>query len=431
LGSIFDEECDLLVIGIPVSDTVGAEMQKVRVPLPQTASSNIVTLAEVKSDRFGRIAYAITGYGYFAGGVRNIGAKIGSALGEIARQSDQAIRAAFPSADLLPKHAFELFARLKPFKVAAPLLRTEHVVPRIAALALAEGFVSAAPDRSVLVISVQDWSDYEAISEALRNWSPTPQPAERIKKPSAPGTSAASRLPKQTRDAKRRDVERPLTKPASKRISEQPVANKPPKQRATTPDPSSQKSMKRRLQTHEAASETSAKKRAANHQSTGEPVTKETITGSGATPKRNRVFISYSHADAEWLERLQKHLRPLERQGVAVWEDTRLRPGSSWRKEIRAALAETKVAILLISADFLASDFIVTDELPPLLKAAENDGATILPVIISPSRFERMESLSRFQAVNDPRKPLVQLRRGNREKVLDEVARAVEDALKR
>lgn len=152
---------------------------------------------------------------------------------------------------------------------------------------------------------------------------------------------------------------------------------------------------------------------------------------TAAPSVRKRVFISYSHADAEWLKRLQKHLKPLEREGVEVWDDTRLRPGEPWREEIRTALEQTKVAILLVSADFLASDFIVTNELPPLLKAAEDDGAIILPVIISPSRFQRTESLSRFQAVNDPAKPLVQLRRANREKVLDDVARAVEDALNR
>jgi hypothetical protein len=144
-----------------------------------------------------------------------------------------------------------------------------------------------------------------------------------------------------------------------------------------------------------------------------------------------RVFISYSHADAEWLERLQKHLRPLEREGVTVWDDTRLKPGEPWREEIRQVVAKTKVAILLISADFLASDFIVTNELPPLLTAAEEDGATIIPVIVSPCRFGRTPSLSRFQAVNDPEKPLVQMRRAGREKVLDQVACAVEDALKR
>jgi hypothetical protein len=146
-------------------------------------------------------------------------------------------------------------------------------------------------------------------------------------------------------------------------------------------------------------------------------------------PERTRVFISYSHADAMWLQELQKHLQPLEHAGLTIWADTRLTPGTLWREELHAALAESKVAILLVSADYLASDFIVTEELPTLLRAAEQDGITILPVIIGPSRFEQIEGLARFQAVNDPHMPLSRLRSGAREQVLDRVARAVEEAL--
>jgi nucleotide-binding universal stress UspA family protein len=160
-----------------------------------------------------------------------------------------------------------------------------------------------------------------------------------------------------------------------------------------------------------------------------------TVTDAPRAPashaRRKSVFISYSHADAEWLKQLQKHLKPLQREGIEVWDDTRLKAGAPWREEIREAVAAAKVAILLISPDFLASEFIATDELPPLLKAAEEDGATILPVIVSHCRFDRTPSLSRFQAVNDPAKPLVRMGRGNRDKVFDDVARAVEDALTR
>lgn len=125
---------------------------------------------------------------------------------------------------------------------------------------------------------------------------------------------------------------------------------------------------------------------------------------------RTKVFISYSHKDRAWLERLHVHLKPLERENrVAYWDDTKIKPGTRWREEIAQALAVTKVAVLLVSADFLASDFIESDELPPLLNAAANEGTIILPLILSPSRFERVESLSQFQVVNYSSKPLAAL----------------------
>lgn len=141
---------------------------------------------------------------------------------------------------------------------------------------------------------------------------------------------------------------------------------------------------------------------------------------------RTQVFISYSHADTEWLKRLQVHLRPLEREGkVECWDDTRIKPGTKWREEIRQALASAKVAVLLVSADFLASDFIAAEELPPLLAAAEAEGAVILPLIVSPCRF-RNTSLAPFQAVNPPDKPLIKLSRAEQEEYFVRVAEVIE-----
>src|SRR2546423_5772777 len=147
--------------------------------------------------------------------------------------------------------------------------------------------------------------------------------------------------------------------------------------------------------------------------------------------RRTKVFISYSHQDAEWLQRLRVHLKPLEREHrIDIWDDTRIRPGSKWRKEIKQALAATKVAVLLVSADFLASDFIATDELPPLLSAAEKEGAVILPVILSPSRFLKTPSLAQFQSVNLPSRPLIGMAKDEQEAVLVSVSEAIEASLK-
>lgn len=105
---------------------------------------------------------------------------------------------------------------------------------------------------------------------------------------------------------------------------------------------------------------------------------------------RTKVFISYSHADRMWLERLKRHLRPLVREGrLDCWDDTHIQPGDDWQQEIRNALDKAQVAVLLISANFFASDFINENELPPLLAAAQAKGVRILPVILSASRFAR------------------------------------------
>jgi hypothetical protein len=145
---------------------------------------------------------------------------------------------------------------------------------------------------------------------------------------------------------------------------------------------------------------------------------------------RTKVFISYSHADKEWLERLKRHLKPLVRDGhLDCWDDTHIQPGDDWQQEIRTALDTAQVAVLLISADFFASNFIDETELPPLLAAAEAKGVRILPVILSASRFARDPDLARFQAVNPPDQPLNEMPRAEQEKVLDRLAQTIESTL--
>lgn len=159
-------------------------------------------------------------------------------------------------------------------------------------------------------------------------------------------------------------------------------------------------------------------------------ITSDDVGQRGGKSMRNQVFISYSHRDKNWLDRLCIHLRPLERQGlVELFDDNKIAAGARWREEIKATLDKAKVAVLLISADFLASDFIAEDELPPLLKKAQSGGATILPVIVSACRFHREKTLSEYQAVNDPKRPLASLTPAESEQVLVAVSEAVEDAL--
>jgi hypothetical protein len=121
---------------------------------------------------------------------------------------------------------------------------------------------------------------------------------------------------------------------------------------------------------------------------------------------RSDVFISYSHADVKWLKKLRPFLKPMERKGVLrTWDDTHIKPGSKWKDEIKDALARTKIAVLMVSQDFLASEFITDQELPHFLKASEQEGLTILWVPLSASTWED-SALVDFQAAIDPSKPL-------------------------
>ena len=125
---------------------------------------------------------------------------------------------------------------------------------------------------------------------------------------------------------------------------------------------------------------------------------------------KNKIFISYSHEDREWLKIVQLHLKTIANTigEIDVWDDTRIKTGDKWKKEIEEALQSAGVAILLVSPNFLASDFIANDELPPILRKAESEGTHIFPIFvrqISKAVFLRSK-LKDFQFLNAPEKPL-------------------------
>jgi len=143
--------------------------------------------------------------------------------------------------------------------------------------------------------------------------------------------------------------------------------------------------------------------------------------------RQAKAFISYSHQDRTYLDRLMVHLKPLMRKGLLdVWVDTRIKTGDRWQEAIQNALENSSIAILLISADFMASDFIVDNELPPLLSRAEVKGTKVLPVVLSPCRFDRDPMLSRFQSANPPDRPLSSMSHDEREAVYDRLMSDIE-----
>lgn len=159
-------------------------------------------------------------------------------------------------------------------------------------------------------------------------------------------------------------------------------------------------------------------------------IAKDVISKREKGENLKTVFVSYSHVDVSYLNRLKVHMRPFEKNNrLDFWVDTKIKAGEQWKEKIQLALEKSAIAILLISADFLASDFIVDNELPPLLKAAEQKGKVILPVILKPCRFTKHETLSKFQAVNDPSIPMSKLDENDREEIYVKIADLIDSMI--
>src|SRR3954463_1965377 len=109
-------------------------------------------------------------------------------------------------------------------------------------------------------------------------------------------------------------------------------------------------------------------------------------------PAKPEVFISYSHADQKWLDELLMQLKPLkDRDLLDCWSDKEIVAGGLWRQDIERALNSAKVAILLVSPDFLASDFIAKNELPPLLRAANEGEMKLLWIPVGANNYKHTE----------------------------------------
>jgi class 3 adenylate cyclase len=167
-----------------------------------------------------------------------------------------------------------------------------------------------------------------------------------------------------------------------------------------------------------------------------------TDTASGSTPAKAAtdaaapdaaapVFISYSHKDKVWLKRLQTHLKPYERLGkIAAWDDEKLRTGTEWKPQITAAIDNAQVAVLLVSPSFLASDFIASKELPPLLTKAKTHGLRVFWLPVSECAYDTTE-IPNYQGPLDPSRPLDVMKPSERNKALSYFCKELEKAVPR
>ncbi|MEJ7736371.1 MAG: toll/interleukin-1 receptor domain-containing protein [Chitinophagaceae bacterium] len=145
-------------------------------------------------------------------------------------------------------------------------------------------------------------------------------------------------------------------------------------------------------------------------------------------PIRNQVFISYSHKDKRWFDSIQTMLQPLIReQKISFWNDKQIKAGQNWKEEISSALSLAKVAVLLVSPEFLASDFISKHELPKLLDASNQGELFILWIAVRDSLYKETE-IEQYQAANDPQRPLASLSGPARDRAILKICERIKEA---
>jgi len=148
-----------------------------------------------------------------------------------------------------------------------------------------------------------------------------------------------------------------------------------------------------------------------------------------SAPRDGGVFISYSYEDGAWLTLLKKHLKPFVRQDhLRIWDDTMLKAGQRWHDQIRVALANARAAIFLVTPDFVASDFIIDEELKALLEKARASGLPLFWMHISASAWEETQ-LKHFEALLPPKYPLDGMSEPERNAALVKACQKLRDAL--
>jgi tetratricopeptide (TPR) repeat protein len=138
------------------------------------------------------------------------------------------------------------------------------------------------------------------------------------------------------------------------------------------------------------------------------------------------VFLSYSHKDEVWKDRILTHLAALQRNGqLQAWNDREIRAGQEWLPEIERAMEEARVAVLLVSPHFLASGFIQNQEVPRFLERRAEDGVHVFPVIVKDCLWEEEIRISRLQARPQDGKPLAKFRPADRDTELKKIAQEI------
>jgi len=142
-----------------------------------------------------------------------------------------------------------------------------------------------------------------------------------------------------------------------------------------------------------------------------------------------KLFCSYSHRDEALRDELAKHLKLIERQGLLrSWHDREIGAGDGWKESIDRNLREADIILLLISADFLASDYCFDIEMKTALERHAAGNALVIPVILRPVDW-RATPFAGLQALPKDGKPMTTF--DNLDAAFEQVAQGIRRAIEK
>ena len=148
------------------------------------------------------------------------------------------------------------------------------------------------------------------------------------------------------------------------------------------------------------------------------------LSPSAARPLR--AFCSYAHEDEAFRKELATHLKALEREGlIAGWSDRDITPGQNWEAEIDANLEAADIVLLLVSSDFIASDYCVGKEMTRALERRTLGEARVIPVILRKCAWMK-QPIGALQALPGRGKPIKNWK--DRDRALNQVVEGVRRA---
>lgn len=119
------------------------------------------------------------------------------------------------------------------------------------------------------------------------------------------------------------------------------------------------------------------------------------------------IFFSYAHEDEGFLNKIQKHLIPLYREGLIdiLWHDRNISAGTEWEQQIDTFLNKAQIILLLVSPDFMASDYCTSKEMTRAIERHEQGEARVIPVILRHSQW-KTSPIGKLQALPTDGKPV-------------------------